>query len=337
MPPQTVERLKLFVASPGDVHRERDHVVAVAEELNRTIAPLSGYALEAVRWQTHARPDVGRAQQVIFNQIGDADLFVGVMWQRFGTPSGVAGSGTEEEFDYALDHWQRDRRPRCLFYFGNAPIVPPQSVDAAKQLLRVAEFRERIGRIALTFPYDNAAHFKDLLRVHLQQILLQEFPRSRPPLDPNVEAALELEKQGCRDADVEFKTPNLLLALLGPRGSSMRTLWESAAPEQFAQLLERLRAYQPRDPGGKALHFVDFDWYDRDDVQAARRRAKEEGHPLIGSRHLLLGFLDTSSNTRQAVQQTFGDRTFESLLRMTEEWRPGGGTPGVVQSGTGDV
>ncbi|HXH93432.1 MAG TPA: DUF4062 domain-containing protein, partial [Thermoanaerobaculia bacterium] len=212
MLPQIVERLKLFVASPGDVQRERDHVVAVVDELNRGIAPQAGYTLEAVRWQTHARPDMGRAQQVIFNQIGDADLFVGIMWQRFGTPSGVADSGTEEEFEYALGHWERERRPRCLFYFGAAPIVPPQSVDAAKQLLKVAEFRERIGRIALAFRYDGDAHFKDMLREHLQQVLMQEFPRSRPPLDPNLEALLELEKQRCRQADVEFKTPNLLLA-----------------------------------------------------------------------------------------------------------------------------
>lgn len=337
MPPQTVERLKLFVASPGDVQRERDHVVVVVDELNRGIAAHAGYALEAVRWQTHARPDVGRAQQVIFNQIGDADLFVGIMWQRFGTPSGVAESGTEEEFEYALDHWERDRRPRCLFYFGRTPIVPPQSVDAARQLLKVAEFRERIGKIALAFTYDSDTHFKDLLREHLQQILLQEFPRCRPPLDPNLEALLELEKDRCREADVELKTPNLLLALLAPRGGLARTLFESAAPEQVARLLDRLRAYEPRDSRGNKLGFVDFDWYDREDVQAARQRAREEGEPLIGPRHLLLGFLQTPSNTRDTVQQLLGGPAFSTLRTMAEEWRPNSGTPGISMSGTGDV
>ncbi|HYI08137.1 MAG TPA: DUF4062 domain-containing protein [Thermoanaerobaculia bacterium] len=337
MLPQTVERLKLFVASPGDVQRERDHVVAVVDELNRGIASHAGYALEAVRWQTHARPDVGRAQQVIFNQIGDADLFVGIMWQRFGTPSGVAESGTEEEFDYALDHWERDRRPRCLFYFGRTPIVPPQNVDAAKQLLKVAEFRERIGRIALAFTYDGDAHFKDLLREHLQQILLHEFPRSRPPLDPNLEALLELEKQRCRETDVEFKTPHLLLALLGPRESLARRMFESAAAEQIEKLLDRFRAYQPRDRAGNKLHFVDFDWYDRADVQAARRHAKAGGEPLIGPRSLLLGFLDTPSNTRDVVQQTLAEPAFSRLRQVTEEWRPDAGTPGIFRSGTGDV
>jgi Domain of unknown function (DUF4062) len=337
MPPETVERLRLFVASPGDVQRERDHVVAVVDELNRGIASHAGYALEAVRWQTHARPDVGRAQQVIFNQIGDADLFVGIMWQRFGTPSGVADSGTEEEFEYALDHWERDRRPRCLFYFGTAPIRPPQNVDAAKQLLKVVEFRERISRISLAFTYDGDAHFKDLLREHLQQILLQEFPRSRPPLDPNLEALLDLEKQRCREADVELRTPNLLLALIGPRGGLVRKLFESVAPDRIEPLLERLRAYEPRHPGGRKLHFVDFDWYGRDDVQAARQRAKAGGEPLIGPRHLLLGVLDTRSNTRDAVQQTLGDAAYARLGELAASSRDESGTPGICASGTGDV
>src|SRR5438034_900746 len=97
-----VERLRVMVASPGDVARERAHVAALAEELNRGVAADAGYVLEAVRWETHARPDVGRPQQVILDQIGSVDIFIGIMWQRFGTPTGVAASGTEEEFDGAL-------------------------------------------------------------------------------------------------------------------------------------------------------------------------------------------------------------------------------------------
>jgi hypothetical protein len=45
---------------------------------------------------------MGRPEQLILDQIGQYDLFVGIMWRRFGTPTGVAGSGTEQEFDHAL-------------------------------------------------------------------------------------------------------------------------------------------------------------------------------------------------------------------------------------------
>ena len=117
-----LERLRVFVASPGDVAAEREHVKAVADELNRGIAARAGFVLEVVRWET-ARParTWGGPQRLILDQIGPYDLFVGIMWRRFGTPTGVAGSGTEEEFDHALRAWRQSGQPRLLCYFRRAP------------------------------------------------------------------------------------------------------------------------------------------------------------------------------------------------------------------------
>ena len=59
-------------------------------------------SLEAVRWESHCNPGVGsNVQSVINEQIGPTDIYVGIMWKRFGTPTGRAGSGTEEEFKAA--------------------------------------------------------------------------------------------------------------------------------------------------------------------------------------------------------------------------------------------
>ena len=139
-----LERLRVFVASPGDVAAERDHVKAVADELNRGTAVQAGFVLEVVRWETHAHPDMGRAEQLILDQIGQYDLFVGIMWRRFGTPTGVAGSGTEEEFDHALRAWQQSGQPRLLCYFSRALSEPPETVDEATQLLKVTQFRSQV-------------------------------------------------------------------------------------------------------------------------------------------------------------------------------------------------
>jgi tetratricopeptide (TPR) repeat protein len=179
-----MERLRVFVASPGDVAAERDHVQAVADELNRGIAAQAGFVLEVVRWETHARPDMGRAEQLILDQVGQYDLFVGIMWRRFGTPTGVAGSGTEEEFDHALRAWRQSGQPRLLFYFSRAPGEPPETADEATQLLKVTQFRSQVEAQGLAWRYRSDTEFKDLLREHLQQILLREFA-GRRPLDRN--------------------------------------------------------------------------------------------------------------------------------------------------------
>src|SRR5262245_54633672 len=87
-----LEHLRVLIASPGDVAAGRDHASAVLAELNRGVAAEAGFYLEAVRWETHARPDFGRVQQLITDQLGSVDIFVGIMWRRFGTPTGVAES-----------------------------------------------------------------------------------------------------------------------------------------------------------------------------------------------------------------------------------------------------
>jgi hypothetical protein len=73
----------------------------VIRELNTAWARDLGIRLELVRWETHAYPSFGDDPQAVINEQipDDFDLFLGLMWYRFGTPTGRAGSGTLEEFN----------------------------------------------------------------------------------------------------------------------------------------------------------------------------------------------------------------------------------------------
>ncbi|MYD31374.1 MAG: DUF4062 domain-containing protein, partial [Nitrospira sp. SB0661_bin_20] len=64
--------------------------------------------MDVVRWETRTTPGFGKdPQDVINKQISDAyDIFIGIMWTRFGTPTPRAGSGTEEEFLRAYDRYK---------------------------------------------------------------------------------------------------------------------------------------------------------------------------------------------------------------------------------------
>ena len=110
-----VELLKVFVASPGDVSEERRVVREVIEDLNRSVASEKNVTLQVVGWETDARPGFGGDPQSLVNaQIADMsqyDLFIGVLWDRFGTPTPRAESGTEEEFDRAVEEHRQGRRP----------------------------------------------------------------------------------------------------------------------------------------------------------------------------------------------------------------------------------
>lgn len=140
----------------------------VVDELRRTIGASLCVDLELLRWETHVRPDVGAdAQAVINRQIRTYDIFVGIMWRRFGLPTKRAESGTVEEFDRALNLYKRYGRPKILFYFRTEPFYPATTAEV-KQFAKILTFKRRLEssgvlyREALT-----PLEFERLVREHL--------------------------------------------------------------------------------------------------------------------------------------------------------------------------
>ncbi len=98
--PRKEHIVSVFVASPGDVSDEREKLEEIINNLNIAWSKEQGVRFDLVKFETHSWPGFGEdAQAVINEQIpNDYDIFIGIMWNRFGTPTNRAGSGTEEEF-----------------------------------------------------------------------------------------------------------------------------------------------------------------------------------------------------------------------------------------------
>src|SRR4051794_24976478 len=100
-----VEKLKIFLASPTDVARERRSVHAVVDELNQTVAPALDITLDVID-SSRAFPGLGKDGQAIINeQMGDMqeyELVVVIFWKRIGTPTRRDISGTVEELNRAI-------------------------------------------------------------------------------------------------------------------------------------------------------------------------------------------------------------------------------------------
>ena len=94
---RTESVLAIFLASPSDVMDERNLFQEIVAEWNQTWARNLGLRLELLRWEQDAYPGAGTdSQDVINHQIPeDYDLFIGLMWSRFGTPTARAGSGCD--------------------------------------------------------------------------------------------------------------------------------------------------------------------------------------------------------------------------------------------------
>lgn len=164
-----VSELSIFVASPSDVAEERDLLEDVVKELNLQWSRIKGVRLELVRWETHSYPGVSSDPQAVINeQIGDDyDIFVGILWKRFGTATPRAGSGTEEEFDRAYERHKTDpNKLRIMIYFKTGD-VDLSEIDV-EQLGRVRDFQSRLGpKGTLFWEFSSSKDFSTFVRMHL--------------------------------------------------------------------------------------------------------------------------------------------------------------------------
>jgi hypothetical protein len=181
--------LRVLVASPGDVQAERELVPSILDELNRTICSERDIRLECVRWETDTYPG--------FNQLGpqglidpilrieDSDVLIGIFWKRFGSPISTGETGTENEIRRAYESWKSTHRPQIMIYFNQKNYRPRTKADL-DQWGRVLDFRDHFPDQGLWWQYNGKAQFKELLRNHLTNYLLNRYPSNPvPQITPN--------------------------------------------------------------------------------------------------------------------------------------------------------
>jgi NACHT domain len=171
--PQIIKQYHVFVASPGDVNEERQLIRQFFEQYNRHTAQLWGARFEVVDWENYATVGVGRPQELITKQTLDRykdslALVIGIMAQKFGSPTGNAESGTEEEFLWALDSFQKVGFPEIKWFFKRVDqFVAPPDLDAVTKALeqwkKVRAFRQNLKDLDVFFTeYPELNRFRDV-------------------------------------------------------------------------------------------------------------------------------------------------------------------------------
>src|SRR5215212_4232563 len=193
-----MHRLRIFAASTSDTAAERAKVATVAALL-KPLADYLNITLDVVDWRAVV-PDMGRPEQVILEQLKPTewDVFVGILWHRFGTPPGAPDaqaqreylSGTEEEFETAYRLWKEHGRPRVMMYRCTRAI-PPDALDP-EQFKRVKEFFAQFEAVGGEHPglhqtFDTTEAFERLLLDNLQRLLLAYGEQLKgAPIEPQV-------------------------------------------------------------------------------------------------------------------------------------------------------
>lgn len=182
--------IKIFVASPGDTATLRTAVHDAATDLNRTELRKHGTALDVLRWETDTIPSTGAYPQDAINAQIEYDILIVIFRKRFGTPTELANSGTEEEFERAYN--------RLIAIPGSVQILTYFSDETFRlseidphQWLRLSTFRDTVARRGvLSHTYSSVDDFKAqvrkaLLMVAGREAISPEAPGARAATTPD--------------------------------------------------------------------------------------------------------------------------------------------------------
>jgi hypothetical protein len=151
---------RILIASPGDVEKERNQISNTINDWNCIHSESHGKVLLPVRWETHAKPGAGRAQELINEQlVKKCDILIGVFWTRLGSPTGEYASGTVEEIEEFLSVGKT-----VMLYFSNRDM--PANTDI-EQLVFLRDFKKKMQGRCLFFEYSDLIELKDLVNRHI--------------------------------------------------------------------------------------------------------------------------------------------------------------------------
>jgi hypothetical protein len=100
-----------------------------------------------VEYKTDVTPQANEkgTQAIINDQIGDDyDLYLGILWKRFGESQPTNGlTPTQEEFERAMNRFNKTGKPALLFYFKHVK-KSPVGKKRLEQFELLKEFRDKI-------------------------------------------------------------------------------------------------------------------------------------------------------------------------------------------------
>jgi len=191
---KTLRFHQVLIASPGDTAEERTIAGKVVEEINQIWGQHQGVWLKSLMWETDTYSATGEDGQAVINQqFGDNyDAFIGIMRERFGSPTLRDESGTKEEYFRAYERHQHDPESVEIgFYFSSAPSSSEhENLEDLQQVLQVLAFKEKVRRSGTLYKeYSSIQAFEIGIRHHLSRLMQKwaDRPGNASRLPPDVE------------------------------------------------------------------------------------------------------------------------------------------------------
>jgi predicted NACHT family NTPase len=202
--PKKIIQLKVFVSCPSDVENLKSIVNVVCDGINQNFRDKYNITLFVTDWRKSVVPQFGpRPQELITEQIGEYDIFIVILGERFGTPPGAINpdtgeeyeSGTEEELFIAYDRWKEKGEPLINIYFKMSNSVRTSS--ESEQFAKVLQFKEKLRSKyrRWTVDFTDEIDFERKVRDFLQKAVLDFDEKLGKKKDKIIQPSSAIQRQ----------------------------------------------------------------------------------------------------------------------------------------------
>jgi hypothetical protein len=161
---QKVDLLKVFISCPGDVDDERKIVREVCKSISNVTCKVRNIEVKPIDYKENIIPQITgkEAQEIINDQLEKEayDIYIGIMWHRFGDPLSIGETPTENEFNIALDLYNNSGFPLIQFYFKRSEYEPINDYEK-DQVKKVASFKSKIQDLGLYKGFQESLKFQE--------------------------------------------------------------------------------------------------------------------------------------------------------------------------------
>ena len=142
---QEITQIKVFISCPSDVDPEKQIARDVCDSISKVYGKSRNIQVKPIDGGKDIIPEITGegAQSVIDSQLKDHDydIYIGILWSRFGDKMDNGHTPTEWEYEKAFNRMTTTGRPKIQFYFKTKEMFPRNSYEA-NQLSEIFKFKE---------------------------------------------------------------------------------------------------------------------------------------------------------------------------------------------------
>lgn len=173
-----INQLRVFLGSPSDTKEERDIVIQIFDELNKTIGIVNNLTIKTLTWENYVYPSIGSPQDVINEQMSNHyDVFLCIFWTKLGTPTLSAESGTIEELNNAISRFQNGDDVQVMVYFKTGS--PKLISELGSEYQNVLNYKRNLN-FSLYREFVDPKEFAGIFRQDFTNFLNSKFQKMSP-------------------------------------------------------------------------------------------------------------------------------------------------------------